>query len=146
MNSNVVVFDFSRQHTVALDLGDLWNSVEQIKNGLIFISKWESRFVLGPPCHCFVFTNTLPDPKLLLLSNDRFCYYRIGSESKKLYKYKMSLEETKLFGYDKYKYLHELKRLHSASANKKKQFGIKKKVRSQCLMLNMLVVIIFLLV
>jgi hypothetical protein len=70
-NKNLVVFDIPRDNMD--DMGNVivsYKSIESIKNGMIFSSKFESGFKLFNPPHVFVFSNGLPD--YTKLSMDRW--------------------------------------------------------------------------
>jgi len=60
----------------------MYCSIEQIKNGLFTVTKYEGDMFFGPAPHVFIFANTLP--QMNPLSKDRWAIHRIGHISKKL--------------------------------------------------------------
>nr|WAE42852.1 MAG: replication associated protein [Cressdnaviricota sp.] len=59
-----------------------YDSLESIKDGVLFSPKYESGMVVLPPCHVIVFANHVPD--LAKLALDRWKVYEIHSYSAEL--------------------------------------------------------------
>lgn len=68
-------FDLTRTKPKMFSQGDLYASIEQIKNGHFMNSKYESCVVLMEPPHVVVFSNQMPD--LESLSKDRWSIYKL---------------------------------------------------------------------
>lgn len=69
------VFNFSRDKEGKVS----YDSMESIKDGLIFSSKYKSTGGIIPPCHIFVFANWKPD--LTKMSLDRWKIYNIKDKA-----------------------------------------------------------------
>lgn len=69
------VFNFSRDKEGKVS----YDSMESIKDGLIFSSKYKSTGGIIPPCHIFVFANWMPD--ITKMSLDRWKIYNIKDKA-----------------------------------------------------------------
>ncbi|AXH74332.1 MAG: replication-associated protein [Cressdnaviricota sp.] len=68
-------FDLTRTKPKMFSQGDLYASIEQIKNGHFMNSKYESSVVLMEPPHVVVFSNHMPE--IDNLSKDRWSIYEL---------------------------------------------------------------------
>jgi len=89
-----VFFDFTRSTPKFVDPNEVFSTIETIKNGLMFSGKYESGDVITSIPHIICMSNFLPSNPGLL-SQDRWMLFRIGSQSKTLYK--MSAREANDF-------------------------------------------------
>nr|QXP07776.1 MAG: replication associated protein [Arizlama virus] len=70
---NCVLFDLARS---AIICNDIYECIENIKNGKIDIEKYMTKQVMFNPCHVIVLSNSKPNRKML--SADRWCVYDIS--------------------------------------------------------------------
>lgn len=82
-DKDTVIFDFTRSVPKFVDLNETLSAVEQIKNGAIFASKWESDSFLTDPPHVICFSNYLPQEPGAI-SFDRWKLCRLGNKTKQL--------------------------------------------------------------
>ena len=68
---DVCIFNFPRTSE-----GAVYNAIEQLKDGLVFSSKYEGGVKMFNPPHVIIFANWLPDVKTL--SEDRWNIVNIG--------------------------------------------------------------------
>lgn len=68
-------FDLTRTKPKMFSQGDLYASIEQIKNGHFMNSKYESKVVLMDPPHVVIFSNQMPD--MDSLTTDRWTVYSL---------------------------------------------------------------------
>lgn len=72
-NARAYLFDLTRTKPKLFSNGDLYSTLESVKNGHFMNSKYESKVVLMDVPHVVVFSNQLPE--LESLSQDRWCIY-----------------------------------------------------------------------
>lgn len=98
------ILDMTRAVPKAYDINQIYATMEQIKNGCFFSSKYTSSLVLDSQPHIFIFSNGLPDYSKL--SMDRWVTMRIGNKTKTLYY--MDLEQIRAFKRDYVFYKEEV--------------------------------------
>jgi len=77
--SPAYVFDLTRCKPASLSATDLYAVMENIKNGLLQNTKYQSKAgILRPPAHVWVFANHVPDYKSL--SRDRWMVYELDEQ------------------------------------------------------------------
>lgn len=73
-NPAIILFDFPRSTEGHIS----YQSIEEIRNGILFSTKYESTDVSFPPCHMFCFSNFYPDESKL--SADRWNIIDLAEE------------------------------------------------------------------
>lgn len=76
-----VFLDVPREHKYPID----WSTLEEVKNGVFFSSKYESKQCICNPIHICIFAN-VPVGDLRALTKDRWQIYKIVSEREELLK------------------------------------------------------------
>lgn len=76
-NKDCVLFNFTRSIPPTYDIKNLYYMIENIKDGVVFSSKYESNDFTTDVPHIIIFSNILPQPNLL--SFDRWKVFRINS-------------------------------------------------------------------
>lgn len=74
-NDRIFIFDLTRSKPKLYSTDDIWVSMEQIKNGNVFSTKYKSRRVRFNPPHVIIFVNQWPDTTKL--TSDRFDIFTI---------------------------------------------------------------------
>lgn len=82
-HKRIVFFDFTRSCPKFVKFNDLFSSIEQIKNGMMFAGKYDSSDFTTAIPHVICFSNYLP-PAPGAISIDRWLIFRIGNTTKKL--------------------------------------------------------------
>lgn len=88
--SKVYLFDLARSKPESLAMNELYNAMEEIKNGLYIVQKYESKRVITCFAHIVVFANFAPCTEML--SKDRWKVITMDSNPK--YFPKMKRQET----------------------------------------------------
>lgn len=76
--SALYIIDLPRSRPTSLGQGELWNAIEQIKNGFLMSERYEGSFECIKPPKVVVFTNVAPP--LHFLSKDRWDLVDVSSE------------------------------------------------------------------
>lgn len=72
---SVYVFDLTRTKSDKIGDSEVYAALEQVKNGMVFNTKYESKTMLMAPPHVIVFSNEKPDTEKM--SKDRWTIKRI---------------------------------------------------------------------
>lgn len=78
--SALYLIDLPRARPTSLGQGELWNAIEQIKNGFLMSERYEGSFECIKPPKVLVFTNA--QPPMHLLSKDRWDIVDVSSEAR----------------------------------------------------------------
>jgi len=119
-HKNIVLFDFTRSVPKFVDSGEVFSSIEQIKNGVLFSGKYDSEAVITSNPHLICFSNYLPtDPGAISL--DRWSLYRLGNTTKQLIHMDNKQANDFIIDYIKFEEKHQPTSTKNKKPNKKSQ-------------------------
>jgi len=72
------LFDFTRTHSAEYSIDDVYEAMENLKNGHYISSKYEVQSVLTKQPHVWMFTNMLPS--INKLTFDRWIFYQVNED------------------------------------------------------------------
>jgi len=73
------LFDLTRTKPASIASDDTYSVMEQIKNGYIVNTKYQTKVTLQPPAHVWVFANQ--PPRYAALSTDRWKVWTIAADN-----------------------------------------------------------------